>query len=299
MSYELFFSQQKQVEPPDYTEFVAFFQDRKNYLLEENHAHYQNVDSGIYFYFEFDADLPERDKDEQLQEANFKLIPIVFDIHLFRPHVFALEAADELEAFINHFELHVVDPQSEGMGEGLFNRAEFLQGWNHSNAFAVEAICDQHPEHPFPCTPAARIKQYWRWNMARENYEATLDGEAYVPKFNFIWVDDQVHTAVIWGDAGPLALPEVDFVILVNHEIRDDFKEGDEPEVMLAPWSDITPWLAQYGHKEEAETDHWLVEYETIPEDLKQWWLNYHGSQDFKIMTLDQILDEEIVAMYR
>lgn len=298
MSYELFFTQREQVEHPDYTEFVAYFQDRKNYLLEDNHAHYQNVDSGIYFYFEFDEGLPERDKDEPLEEAGYILIPIVFSIHLFRPHVFALEAADELQAFIDHFELHVVDPQSDGMGEGLFTREGFLQSWSHSNAFAVEAICQQHPEHPFPCTAAATIKKWWRWNVDRERYEHSLEGEAYVPKFNFIWFEEQVCSAVIWGDAGPVALPEVDYVIIVKHEIRDDFREGDEPEVVLLPWQAITPWCARYGHKVYGETDHWLIEYPTIPDDLKQWWLAITGPHDFKIMTLDQVLDAEIVAMY-
>src|SRR5262245_29644649 len=83
-------------------------------------------------------------------------------LNYFRPHVFGLEAALELEQFAQAFDATVGDPQGE-MGEnGVFTRAGFLKGWNHGNAFAYQAMLKQRTE-PVSTWPAKRIQQVWEW----------------------------------------------------------------------------------------------------------------------------------------
>src|SRR5215212_760003 len=95
----------------DKKSFGAYFGARGNYEMGEGQAVYQNEDTGVYFVF------------DEPQEGM-----VMFNLNFFRPHVFGLEAAIELEEFVRHFGAKVEDPQGEMKGK--FSREGFLKGWN-------------------------------------------------------------------------------------------------------------------------------------------------------------------------
>src|SRR6516162_652488 len=111
MSYDLMFSAGNG-KKLDKKAFKAYFRDRRNYQLGEGQAIYQNEDTGVYFIF----DEPDNGV-------------VAFNLNYFRPHIFGLEAAPELEQFAEAFAAIVTDPQGEIEDPGTFRREPFLRGW--------------------------------------------------------------------------------------------------------------------------------------------------------------------------
>src|SRR3954451_15768766 len=93
MSYDLFFEAGAGRKLEKKT-FAAHFKSRPNYQVENGQAVYQNEDTGVYFIFD--------EPDDGV---------MAFNLNLYRPHVFGLEAAVELEAFSKAFAAAVTDPQ--------------------------------------------------------------------------------------------------------------------------------------------------------------------------------------------
>ena len=117
MSYDLFFTANsgKKI---DKKAFEAHFGGRRNYEVNKKQAVYQNEDTGVYFIF----DAPEDGV-------------VAFNLNYFRPHVFGLEAAPELEIFATTLGLTPGDPQGEIEEGAPFTREAFLRGWNAGNEF--------------------------------------------------------------------------------------------------------------------------------------------------------------------
>jgi len=120
MSYDLFF-EAGAGKKLDKKTFAAHFKSRPNYQVENGQAIYQNEDTGVYFIF------------DEPQEG---VVP--FNLNLFRPHVFGLEAAIELEAFVKTFAASVTDPQ--GAMDEKFSSNDFIRGWNEANEFGYGAM---------------------------------------------------------------------------------------------------------------------------------------------------------------
>src|SRR5699024_5495930 len=146
MSYDLYFTKPKISQE----EFETYFRARDHYTVSELQAVYQNKDTGIYFNFFFNHE-PQKEEHEDSEAID---CTATFNLHFYRPHVFGLEAAEQVSAFIDHFNLAILDPQIEGMGDSPFSRKGFVQGWNHGNEFGYSAILkgENVPDqiHPLP-----------------------------------------------------------------------------------------------------------------------------------------------------
>ena len=159
MSYDLFFKPAHLW--PTRSEFAAYFADRGRYTIEHSQAFYQNDDTGVYFYFEYYGDGDDRPADSGT---------IAFNLNYFRPHFFGLEAAPEVEAFVQRFALEISDPQTDGMGDGPFSISGFLRGWNAGNRSAYRAILLSKDRPDVFVCPSNAIERAWRWNYNRVPY---------------------------------------------------------------------------------------------------------------------------------
>jgi hypothetical protein len=119
MSYDLYFTNPRISKE----EFLTYFRGRPNYELSDLQAVYQNEDTGVYFIFDY-------------EESGTDSVAS-FNLNYYRPHVFGLEAADELSAFIDSFGFAIHDSQIEGMADGAFSKEGFLKGWNAGNEFGA------------------------------------------------------------------------------------------------------------------------------------------------------------------
>lgn len=278
MSYDLFFTAAP-TEP--LAEFAAHFAGRDHFELQSFRARYLNEDTGVYFSFE----LPSFDlrRDQPNAWASFEL-------NYYRPRMFALEAAIELEAFVGRFGRAVFDTQIKGMGEdGAFTLEGFLSGWDHGNAFARRALGDG--EAP-PTRPADELKRIWSWNYTRRRLQTTVGDHVFVPKICFFRVGDRVCTGTVWGDGMPIVLPQTDIVVVRREQLarRRWFRWDGGPAVV--EWADVIAKLGDV-RQDAAPLPHFYADYASTPKHIVEWVQSLELVQGLDPITMDSILDAE------
>src|SRR5688572_31583938 len=137
-------------------EIRAHFSSRPNYQVTESQALYESATTGVYFSFSI--------QDESID----------FNINYFRPHVFALEAEPELSLLMQRFDFKMLDPQSDGMGEGPYSPEGFLRGWNAGNRFAHRALARDMRSADLRTLPSRSLFELWNWNFHKPIYEDLL-----------------------------------------------------------------------------------------------------------------------------
>ena len=173
-------------------------------------AWYRNDDTNVYFCFDYDA-IGSLEDEENIDP---ELLPINFTLNFLRPHVFALEAGPELEAFIQHFNLTVSDPQLEGMGDGDFTPSGFMAGWNHGNEFALKSLLESNENSkPILKISSEDIDRAWRWNYHRAALQEEVGPQIQVPRIIFVKTADGVQTSILWLDALQILLPRVQTIL--------------------------------------------------------------------------------------
>ena len=271
MSYDLYFTADsgKKI---DKKAFAAHFNGRRNYEVSKKQAMYQNEDTGVYFIF----DAPEDGV-------------VAFNLNYFRPHVFALEAAPELEIFAATLGLMPGDPQGE-IEEGVpFTREAFLRGWNAGNEFAYRAMLKEQSE-PVRTWPAKKIEEVWEWNYTRPSEEEErIRDDLFIPGIFAVEINGEASSVAIWPPQCPILLPAVDLV-LVPCEQRED-NEG----TALVTWDEIAPLLGAYE-----ETGTGLTRYRIPFEQWSAELTEFLGTKrketgEMKGVGIDEILDRELV----
>jgi hypothetical protein len=181
-----------------------------------------------------------------------------FDINYFRPHVFGLEAALELAAVAAHFSLLVDDPQIGGMGHGAFTS----EGWNAGNLTAHRALLSSRHEghdavahHSLPATTLERI---WRWNHERLQLQDAV-GDVFVPRISFLQLGGSLRTFVVWSDAIPFALPDVDVLVLVRDQLARRRWLRKRRDMCLVTTSEAAP-LLRVGRPESGPRPYTLFD---------------------------------------
>lgn len=288
MSYDLSFSR-RDGGALAASDFAAWFRGRPGYELKDAQAWYSNDDTGVYFGFEHaDGDA----------EAAAPRSVASFNLNFFRPPFFALEAAPELTAFVQRFDLVVSDPQTQGMGEGEFSEEGFLRGWNAGNRFGYAAIVHQHPDSAFPAAPEAKLLAAWRWNRARAELQAGLGESAFVPRVMFFAIDGETRSAVIWGDAIPVLLPAVDMVLVARQELAPRRLFGRKMDVCAVPWGELMPVVGSYPVAQEPQR-HLRLLHERPPRELVDWVRGLKPAQALQTLPFEQLLSAELLAAVR
>jgi hypothetical protein len=136
------------------------------------------------------------------------------------------------------------------MADGDYSRDGFLRGWNTGNEFGYKAIGKSpHPPH---LLPSADIDQFWRWNFERRRKQEDAGEGIFVPRVVFFSLLEGVASYVVWRDAIPILLPEVDFVVIVRDELapRKFFKRN--PDRTLISWAQMLPAISSHSYVNEA-----------------------------------------------
>lgn len=239
MSYDLFLSSPRLTEEA----FKRYFDGRASY---EEGGWYINESTGVYFSFDFEeADAEEVESDPDMPDV-LKQPHVAFNLNYFRPHVFALEADQELAALVKAFDCTVFDPQSGGPENGQYVSEEFLRAWNQSNAWAFNSITREGVPDDLLLVSDDWIERVWRWNMAL-NEQAREDEEGYfLPLVNWAKTIDggSPVTFSVWGKGVAIAIPEcATHVLLVRDKPVGFFGrlKGEAPELQdkLIPVEEI------------------------------------------------------------
>jgi hypothetical protein len=260
MSYDLTFLVRETDEPPPPESLREYFRGRPGYTEQGDQFSYQNEDTGVYFSFDMHEGGGDGDAgDEEIEAVHdgLKATCLTFNINYFRPHCFGLEAEPELSAVVKRFSLLVDDPQSEGMARGAYSAEGFLRGWNAGNLFGHRAILSQAKGHEavaparFDSLPRAVLDRVWRWNYQRSRLQERLGEGIFVPGIRIVRHDDRPMTFIVWGDAIPEAVPEVDLLVLVRDELAPRGFFGKKRDTCLVPFSDLR--AVQHAGRRAAE----------------------------------------------
>jgi hypothetical protein len=229
-------------------------------------------------------------------------------VSYFRPHVFGVEAEREVSAFVERFELDADDPQVGGMGRGAYSAEGFLRGYDDGNRAAHEIFfAARSGAEPVHSLPRAALERAWRWNYCKGSLQDRFASLERVPCFvpRIILFDRPsgewpVSTGVIWSDARPIAIPEVDLVILAAG--------GGRPR--WAPHADLGPILSQFElrsatHKDQQDAAeepfglaHHMVDYDaSVPPPGLLGELMHLGQRDPpRVLAEATVLTHELVS---
>jgi hypothetical protein len=175
MSYSLFLHFKPRVQRAD---VLKYFAARRHYKIAKDRVSYANEDTGAYFRF----DLRYR-RDVLLRQT---VVSAEFEINYHRPSFFALEAEQELSAFVEAFGLGIEDPQMHGMGNGPYSPHGFFSGWNFGNRFALQQALSTGSEQKIMTMPAAELQAVWDWNNDCAERRDRMNLRYYVPTILFL-----------------------------------------------------------------------------------------------------------------
>jgi hypothetical protein len=260
MSYDLFFARRDGGELP-LEEFANYFDHRPRWEARGEQAWYANQDTGVYFSIDHGDEGESSDDDFRIVAA--------FNLNFFRPHYFGLEAAPEVQAFVEAFDLLVDDPQIDGAGRSPFSRDGMLSGWNHGNRQGYRILLDKPAEdYGARLMPTADLDRHWRWNLAREATQARWGERLFVPKVAFHLHEGTVRSTVVWTDGIPCLLPVVDTILIVRQELtprgwlRRALSRG--PDFACAPWQQAVELLSGFPIADDP-CPHRVLEYTATP----------------------------------
>lgn len=284
MSYDLFMKPKNEDVPIQ--RFQSYFAERDNYLVEGSQVSYQNKDTGVYFFFEY------QDK----QEGEEEYFPLAFNMNYFRPTFFVQEAEPEVKELISSFDLTVDDPQSNGMGTGEYSSEKFISGWSHGNEFGYRSILKSNPE--VNTLPTQALEEAWAWNRNKENLQMSVTEDVFVPSIMLFKYQGEVITACVWPDAIPSILPPVDILLIGRKELATRRLLKKVEDMAIGVWSDIQPLLDT--HKTKMHGNAYYLSYPSVPSEIKKvvQGLTSINLEDIQRLPADQVLNRELVQKY-
>ncbi|HUF03215.1 MAG TPA: hypothetical protein VMM38_03485 [Aridibacter sp.] len=277
---------------------LSFLSERNVYRVNAGQAFYENEDTGVYFSFERNEPLEEEfgDEEESDEEEGSSIdeYPIAFNINLFRPSYFALEAEMELSRVVGEFDLSIFDPQTSGMGIGEYDANRFIQGWNASNRAAARSILSEPEDRQeIFSMPCAKLERIWRWNYGKYEFQNELGDSIFVPQVMFFEINDGPAAVLVWSDAIPTAFTEVDYVAIYRDEYapRRWFRR-QEYSLDFVPWGDVEQLIGSISRK---EGDVFLASYDDPPTEVREYFRNLKAKNiDAAAIDPALVLDEEL-----
>ncbi len=295
MSYDLFFRLRQAEGNIDLEDVRTYFRGRTHYETSDSQATYHNSGTGVYFQFEFENSAADKTSDDTPIAP--RLLPVSFCVNAFRPHVFGLEAAEELAEFIEHFDLTIYDDQAKGMGEGEFSKDGFLRGYNLLNEVAYKAIIDTVPEcRNGVFLPTTTIESVWRWNYEREKLEEILAANMIVPHIHYLRLGTDIKTAIIWAGDYSAVVPEVDIIVIPRIKLRFLRRLTGKAKHAVLKTDDLKPLLTNI-HQEWRVMPYYRIEYPNVPSSIPKLFKNAKppDANVMEIIKSSSVLNKEIL----
>ena len=286
MSYDLYFTSP----PISREQFTDYFGERPRYKASKDQAWYENESTGVYFSFEYHDGA--EDEDEGLKYS------VMFNINLFRPHYFVLEAEPEVSAFVQHFGCTIHDPQMEGMENGPYSAAAFKAAWNHSNEFGYRAFLNSADRPQVIHTrPTDELENIWQWNFNREKRSEQKGEDIFIPRIMFATIAGAPRPVCVWPDAISTLIPAVDYLWIPRKELGPKkFFGGTTEDLCIIRLSDALPVIQEY-HVSGYEFDAYELPSINTPPATKNFVrkLKPYSGENPTGVSCDQVLNRELV----
>jgi hypothetical protein len=244
MSYDVFL---RGAEGIGYTasDLYTFFQGRAlrngSYRVMPLGVSYESRDTQVYFAIDLAAHGGQN--------------VATLRVNVPRPHVFALEVAAEMETICKVLRLRVEDPQPGGISGRSWSSREFLRGYERANRRACG-------ETSWPIA-AAVMERTWQWNRtAPEMQRAT---RCFVPNVLYGTERDRAVTYCVWGDAMPIHLPEVDWVVIARRALARG--PNGAMESAAVAYGAARELLSRFEAR-DAPHRHHVLDYDETPREI-------------------------------
>lgn len=290
MSYDLYFTSDD-VGVLTRERFEAYFTGRDCYTIRQSDAFYENPDTGIYFFFSYNA--ASDGEDAPAGES------VSFDLNYGRPHVFALEAEPEVSAFVRALGLNIEDPQLQGMANGPYSREGFLRGWNTGNQYGYSVFLKDSGDFGRWSLPTAELERVWRWNFAKEALYKEIALDAFIPMILYAQRNGRLCTAVVWSDAIPTFLPQVDCVIIFRQDLqpRRWFKKSAENEKIILDYQSAVSHLTDYDQRDINGYSCYVPRSPVPSNSVQQWFRGLASSLgEFSLTPTESVLNSELIS---
>lgn len=288
MSFDLYFRSKTK----NFTKemFENYFSQRDNYALEGQEAIYENLSTGVYFYFAFN------DEYEDQEGENYH---VNFNMNYFRPHFFALEAVKEVTAFLDSFDFEIEDPQIGGMGNE-YSEDGFLDSWNKSNESSYGSILPQVDLNAYHFAPSDLLVMVWAYNYYLPLLQERVSklSSAHVPTVQFGMIHGKLQKYIFWPNLTPIAIHTtlVDVIVFCKSSL-----DAEDPNVEWGfypvNYEDFKPFLEKYATLAE---DIKFYLFDEISEEINKFYDSQKPSsdEDFVPLNHDVVLDLEIAENY-
>jgi hypothetical protein len=286
MSYDLYLSSLT-ISPE---EFNSYFEKRLYYSVSDGQALYSNNDTGVYFTFDYNDELPMDEDDIEYSVA--------FNMNYFRPHYFALEAEPEVKKFINNFSCTIDDPQMGGMDNDQYSTVGFLRGWNCGNQVGYKAFTERNisMDQVFS-KPAEELESIWSWNFHKAERYEKIKEDIFIPSIMFGTLQQKLISFCIWPDGISTLIPEVDYLYIPRKKLAPKkwFIKTKE-DICLLPKDQYSKFLAAYLNDDFELPAYWLPTPNT-PAPIG----DYVGklkkcSEEISRVPYDSVLDLELLS---
>ena len=234
MRYELFFVSSSPMMSPQVA-FEHYFEKREHYIVRRGTAQYENADTGVSFAFDC--------TEEPLVAPGTPRPWARFMVDVLRPSFFPEEATREIEPFIRHFEVRVLD--HAGTEAVDYSPATFLRHWHDASRreYAKAMASARKSARPLPRMPRAEIIAAWQWNYHRRVLQSHEGDGLFVPRIWFLRTEQGMATCVVWPEAMAARVPQVDYVIFSRGAFAP-VPALSEPEVAFVRWGVVSPTIA-------------------------------------------------------
>lgn len=297
MSYDLYLKPRQGLLSRE--RFLAHFESDPLFTVEGDEVVYQNEATGTYFLFSWRALEPQPDgsgadaDDEAAPDC-----PIWFNLNFFRPSTFGLEAAPHLTRLVRELDLVVIDPQSDGMGEGDYSVDGFLSGWNAGNTWAIGRILEEHrDDEQFGLLPQAALHRAWAWNLAKGRREAALAVrgiDRFIPTQMYARVGDRVGTLIVWPDGIPFECSPTDFILVIRDELARRQFLRRTPDQVLIRWAQIESLFDRHGRRDNGVP---AFTYKRPPAEVLAFVKGLpRGEPQMQLIAPDRVLDAEFAS---
>ncbi len=272
MSYDLRFVPRAGSTPPLAGSIGTYLKQQPNVTVKKRQAVYDNPHTQVYFLFDLLDDPRE---------------PLVAAINVWRPSVFALEAAEFISLVAEHFSLDVVDDQLDT--KGAFDANAFVAGWTQTNDASLRGA--PSGERSRPTLPRDDLVTHWRWNRHVGRTGQVL-GEMFAARVRYRVSDGVARSFASVVENNPTAVPIVDDVMLMR-QVPKKFGSRNTFEESVSPFALVRPFAVR-----GAETVDGLP-YVSLVDMRELYELQFKGGlrpDQFGYIALESLLDREAVG---
>lgn len=264
--------------------FQNYFNNHPHYHVEGPQAFYRHADTGARFSFVYLHTDGGGSKNVR-PEGTYR---IALNLSYCVPAFFAMEALYEVEKLIDETQVVLYDPQSGGVGNKAFNGEVMFDCWMTHNEEALRqlVLSNTLEEKDYPLVPYDLLQLVWEWNYAKVNMQGIVGDDVQVPVIMALFDGEYVRTGVMWNDGAPIAMPNVDFVVVKQ-------KEQDGQTVYGAvAYEAIEGFVKAYAHIEGAA---YVLSYDRVPDDVRAFFAQVTPERKFKRLDMSAILEKDIV----